>query len=211
MMEWLSRFAWVLSTPFVVGLSAYLGKVWAGRILERDQAKHRTQIETLLADLRVRDDKELLVHRLQFEKEFAIYQELWRNARRLALACQGLSDLYQGQKSHSELSAELGEAHDTFLETTLSNHPFYAVAVYEAAQALRKLVVELHLSDRRVQRLEGRGQSDAIVEKLIELDEAKVGLLKEIPAALPSLSDAIRERIWSTRTTGWDRSQGRGP
>ena len=137
-MEWLSYLSGIVTTPIVVILAAGLGKVWANRILEKDRAKYQAQIQTLLADLRVRDDKELLVHRLQFEKEFAIYQELWRDARSLALACQGFHDEQQGPaKPKDELFAELRGAHNAFLETVRSNEPFYAIAVYDAAEALR--------------------------------------------------------------------------
>jgi len=208
-MEWLSYFAGLVSTPVVVGISAWLSKLWANRILEKDRAKYRTQVETLLADLRVRDDKELLVHRLQFEKEFAIYQELWACARRLALACQGFHDLQQGPvKPHDELVAELCEAHNDFLEAVRSNEPFYATTVFEAAEELRKAAVSLHLTDRRQRRLEGANEPEKVVDRFMQLDEEKSRLLEAIPAALPGLRDAIRERIWSTRRSGWDRSQG---
>jgi hypothetical protein len=207
-MDWSSYLTGAITTPIVFGLAAWLGKVWANRILESDRAKYRTQVEGLLADLRVRDDKELLVHRLQFEKEFAICQELWSRARRLALACHGFHDLQQGPvKPEEELVKELVEAHDAVLETVYANEPFYATTVYEAAEALRKLVIDLHLSLRRIRRLEGAKDREMPTEKLIELDEEKARLLKAIPAALPKLRDAIRERIWSTQITGWDRSQ----
>lgn len=207
-MEWSDFLTGILTTPIVFGLSAWMGKVWANRILEKDRAKYQSELQTLLADLRVKADKELLVHRLQFEREFAIYQELWHEARILALACQGFDDLQQGPlKPQQELVAELCSAHDAFLETVRSNEPFYAIAVYEAAEALRQLVVKLHFSERRLRRIEGAKQSENNVEKLIKLDEAKSELIALIPQALPRLREAIRNRIWSTRTTGWDRSQ----
>lgn len=213
MMEWWSHVTAVFAgisaaTPLVFGLAAWLGKIWANRILEKDRAKYRSQVEALLADLRVRDDKELLVHRLQFEKEFAIYQDLWTRARRVALACRGFHMLQQGPpKPPDELVTELCEAHDDFLEAVRSNEPFYATTVYEAAEALRKAVVSLHLTERRLRRIEGAEEPEKYVEKLIQLDDEKHTILEAIPAALPGLREAIRERIWSTRLSGWDRSQ----
>jgi hypothetical protein len=206
-MEWLSYFVGLGSTPVVVGISVWLGKVWANRILEKDRAKYQTQVETLLADIRVRNDKELLVHRLQFEKEFAIYQELWSRARRLVTACRGFSDLQQGPlKPEDELVAEFLGAHDDFLETVLAGAPFYATTVYEAAEVLRKAVVSLHWTHQRIRRLEGAKDPEKVLERVMQLDDEKASILETIPASLPGLRDAIRERIWSTHATGWDRT-----
>ena len=76
-MDWPSFLTGAGAIPVIAGLSAWLGKIWANRILEQDRTKYHTQIETLLQDLRTRDSKELFVHQLQFEKEFEIYKELW--------------------------------------------------------------------------------------------------------------------------------------
>jgi hypothetical protein len=84
-MEWVTNISSIL-TPIVIGLAAWLGKVWAGRILEMDRAKYTTIMENILADLRTRDTKELQVHRLQFEKEFEVYKELWTAALKYAEA-----------------------------------------------------------------------------------------------------------------------------
>ncbi len=57
MMEWwmylTGVFAGIFAAPVAFGLAAWLGKIWANRILEKDRAKYRAQVEALLADLRV--------------------------------------------------------------------------------------------------------------------------------------------------------------
>src|SRR4030042_5993789 len=67
----------ITATAIIIGLSSWLGKVWANRILEQDKTKYKIQVDTLLEDLRTKKKKELFVHQLQFEKEFEIYKQLW--------------------------------------------------------------------------------------------------------------------------------------
>jgi hypothetical protein len=75
--DWSSFAVGGIAVPAIIGLSTWLGKVWANRILEKDRVRYQTEMETLLEDLRTRQSKELFVHRLQFEKEFDIYKQLW--------------------------------------------------------------------------------------------------------------------------------------
>lgn len=75
--EWLAGAG---AVGIIACLAAWLGKVWANRILQQDRTKYETQMQTLLQDFRKRIDKELFVHRLQFEKEFNAYLELWKRA-----------------------------------------------------------------------------------------------------------------------------------
>lgn len=209
-MNWQSYITGLVSAPVIAGFVIWLGKVWAGRILEKDKVRYQTAMESLLQDMRTKDNKELLVHRLQFEKEFTIYQDLWVCARSLAIACQGFGDLQAGPpKPHDELLQELVDANTAFCDVVRSNEPFYSTEVYHAAEELRKLALSLCLQDRRLRRLEGRsGESEKFTDKLIKLDEQKLKTLDDIPNALPKLRDAIRERIWSSNDTGWGRAQG---
>jgi hypothetical protein len=94
--DWLSFLAGGTTVPAIVGLSAWLGRVWANRILEKDRARYRTQMESLLEDLRTRESKELFVHRLQFEKEFEIYKQLWTGVLALGRAAREFRDLKIG-------------------------------------------------------------------------------------------------------------------
>lgn len=62
----------IVFNSIIVGLSAWLGKVWATRISARENQKNAEEIEKLKNELNIRQN----VFRIQFEKEFAIYQRL---------------------------------------------------------------------------------------------------------------------------------------
>lgn len=68
----------------VFGLSSWLGKVWANRILENEKALHskeiesyKKQLETELAKLKAYQEKALYVSKTQYDKEYSIYFEIW--------------------------------------------------------------------------------------------------------------------------------------
>lgn len=63
----------------VFGLSSWLGKVWANRILESDRRRYSEEIDRLRHEL----EKTLHVHRIQFETEFASLSEIWRKVARV--------------------------------------------------------------------------------------------------------------------------------
>ena len=58
-------------------LSSWLMKVWAGRIQQRDRIHYEEQLQTRLQERRTLDEQTLVVHRVQFEKEFEVYLGLW--------------------------------------------------------------------------------------------------------------------------------------
>ena len=58
----------------VVGLSSWLGKVWANRILEADRRRYNEQLERIRGDL----EKTTHVYRVQFETEFKTLSEIWK-------------------------------------------------------------------------------------------------------------------------------------
>ena len=79
------------AVAIIAALSAWLSKVWANRILQKDRIKYETQMNTLLEGLRTQSGKALFVHRLQFEKEFEVYLGLWKDARQRLFAGTSLS------------------------------------------------------------------------------------------------------------------------
>ncbi len=206
-MDWSSFVAGGIAVPIVVGLSTWLGKVWANRILEKDRIRYQTQMESLLEDLRTRESKELLVHRLQFEKEFEIYRQLWTAVLALGRATREFRDLKIGKaKSQGETLKEFADAFDGLNTVVFDNRPFYAPAVFEKTKAALDLAWEIDRSHAKKALLqEARGDSDKNVEKLIELGEHIEDTLNKINDSIPPICDAIRARIWSTRESGWDR------
>lgn len=56
----------------VVGLSSWLGKVWADRLMVKETAKFREDLERLTKQL----ERKNYVSKVRFDAEFAIYREL---------------------------------------------------------------------------------------------------------------------------------------
>lgn len=68
----------------VLGLSSWLGKVWANRILENEKKAHQLEIENYKSQLAISleqikslNDKALYISKVQYDKEFQIYQDIW--------------------------------------------------------------------------------------------------------------------------------------
>ena len=196
--------AWVGSFIFSLGggaaivwaLSSWYGKVWAGKILEKDRAAYQEQLEILkiegreaLENLRGQTEKELFVHRLQFEKEFEAYVKLWEKADNLrgatisldlGLASNG-SDQPQ-EDSKQQLRHDHSQAMKEFGDIIQTNRPFYSVEVHDAAWALMRLCFQPTL---------------ASVNNLTDQEQRDVhrSVAEKITPCLDILCDRIRERI----------------
>jgi hypothetical protein len=209
-MDWVIYISGFTTAPVVVGLAAWLGKVWAGRILEKDRAKYQASMETLLADLRTTNTKELLVHQLQFQKEFEVYKELWIAALSLARAGSNFRTLQMGPPpSPDEIRQEIEASYGRLRDTVFDNRPFYEPEVYEIAKAMLNGLGEVVRKRRHLERLEQREiRSDEPIEKACSMDEEIEQKLDEINGLLEKLCRSIRSRIWSTTASGWDRPCG---
>jgi len=128
----------------VWAFSSWLAKVWANKILEKDRAKYQEQIEILrmmgqeaLERLRGQTEKELFIHRLQFEKEFEIYFGLWAKFHFLKLKVldlQPLADLLRKGKVDDDNLQLRKEAFDQAFHSlhreAYSFRPFYAPDIF---------------------------------------------------------------------------------
>lgn len=65
------------AAAIIMALSSWLGKVWAGRILEKDKLAYTSELERLKNQLRADADKQQLIFSLYFEGQFKIYNDLW--------------------------------------------------------------------------------------------------------------------------------------
>ncbi len=79
------------------GLSSWLGKVWASRILASEKAQYAEQLSRLQGELEATNrrlqaelDKTIHVHRIQFETEFKALVDVWRTASAVRSAITGL-------------------------------------------------------------------------------------------------------------------------
>jgi hypothetical protein len=61
----------------VVGLSSWLGKVWANHILEKDRLKYASELERIKTQLQRESEKQKITFSLYFEGQFKLYNDLW--------------------------------------------------------------------------------------------------------------------------------------
>lgn len=215
-MEWWASLLTGLggATGIILALSGWLGKVWAARILESDRVKYQTQMDVILADVRTKDKKELLVHEVQFEKEFEVYRELWREALKLGRTGLPFGLLFQGPPMPQEERVNhVREAYSSLSDTLYENRPFYAPRVYEAGKSLLTALEKLVQLDSRRARLEQstrQERNDETVDRLSTMDSEMEQIIDEISPQINALCDSIRERIWTTSSTGWDRAIASG-
>ncbi len=65
------------AAAIIFGLSSWLGKVWANRILEKDKLKYTTELEKIKTELQGASQKQNLIFSLYFEGQFKLYNDLW--------------------------------------------------------------------------------------------------------------------------------------
>lgn len=84
----------------VLGLSSWLGKVWANRILEKDKLKYHTELENVknkynqeLAKYKSKLEKDKAVQLRYSEYQFNLYHDLWGSLVGLRLTATNLWDV----------------------------------------------------------------------------------------------------------------------
>jgi len=78
------------TTVVICGLSGWLGKVWANRILEKDKRKYQEEIERIKKEYEVHFDGLKAILLRYSENQFNIYRELWGSLCELKLATDDL-------------------------------------------------------------------------------------------------------------------------
>jgi len=185
----------------MTGLASWLGKIWASRILEKDRAKYKTQVESFLEDLRTCHNKELFVHRLQFEKEFETYKNLWKASLVFARVASKFRSIQVGAfEGPVEIQAELQKASKAFMDTIYDNRPFYAPQVYGVAKKILYLAQDVARDDDLSRQLEAKDSTTVKrTERILQISSDNEERLNQINALIDNLCVAIREQVWSTK------------
>ncbi len=138
----------------VLGLSNWLGKVWADRMMTRERAKFERELAELSVGLQKAYAEEIEhlrskllrathVHRVQFEKEFEAYRDIWGHLVEVRIAVLSLRPVLD-HVDPSEPEAErqvrrlkaFGEAFDPFSQAMEKNRPFYDHLVWTELRSL---------------------------------------------------------------------------
>lgn len=142
------------SAVIMLGLSSWLGKVWANRILEDEKKKHVLEIEDfkskLSRDIAIANsiiDKSMHVTKLQYDKEFSIYLEIWEKLADCVVSTKELYPTYENRPvDEEELENYNKEKYSRFVSdyNEFSNiitkySPFYEENLYNSFIELRNL------------------------------------------------------------------------
>ncbi len=65
------------ASVIILGLSSWLGKVWANRILEEEKSNYAKDLEIIKAQVQRESDKQRITFSMYFEGQFKFYNELW--------------------------------------------------------------------------------------------------------------------------------------
>jgi len=144
-------------------------------------------MQALLQQLRSQSEKEIFVHRLQFEKEFSVYLELWKKALPAARAGIPFEVLSTAEDApHGQHVKRLRDAYNELKDTIYDYRPFYAPQVYDVAGDLLAKLSDLYttVADSTIFRDQARRrEADAIMTAVNE-------------TYIPRLCDAIRVRLF---------------
>ena len=131
----------------VVALSSWLGKVWANRLMAKETAKFREDLERLAKQL----ERKNYVSKVRFDAEFAMYRELIDKSIKMIEATLDLHPNGVVYTSHEQrLPKEIqennverfhvaSEAYNAAYKVILQNAAFISLEMYEEFESLRKL------------------------------------------------------------------------
>ena len=163
MCDWLlNNLLSILNSIALIGLSLY-------------GAAKKAKLDKEIEELKTSHSKELYIHKLQFEREFKIYEYLWMNIAHFQRALHLFSD--------PEDKAQLDDISRLFKEvkeTIINNVPFYSKEIYEKAELILNLSIGPILL--------------SIHEKKINKDRLQE-IKNDISIICNDIEKAIRERI----------------
>lgn len=192
----------------IVGLSSWLGKVWANRILEQEKTElskdvegYKNKLDTELQRLNFANDKAIHVSKNQYEKEFQFYTEIWESLVELTNKTLNLFPLIENVPADKEKLKqykldkydEFVKAYNQYLMLTKKYLPFYNKEISEKFDEFRNLcsgqgiTYETYVAEPLVQRDE-----DWLFD--LSKDEALI-TKREVPKKIQALEKAIAEAI----------------
>lgn len=144
--------------------------------------------------LKRENEKDKLIHRIQFEKEFEIYNELWGklvDLRNQTVALRPEFDSLDPNKTKEEIEKErlmnLNEAFSACIISFEKNKPFYIKEVYDeiekAIKLSRKEVNQLRYGDNKTDEYWKKAEQNiaeliASIDKTCEIIRHRIGLIR---------------------------------
>lgn len=169
-------------------IASCIGTLFVNKKLQAQKLEHDKQITSLQSKLQ----KKNTVHKLQFEKEFQLYGELWKelvDVRRSAVITPSLDRKPKDQSLYDVYKERFENAVDAFNKANdlfKYHRPFYHDDVSKITGAL--------LSECRGY-IESVGQMLSSEKSNSELFDKADELLKKLPEAINQIEEAIKRRI----------------
>ncbi|MFS0594222.1 hypothetical protein AB1L05_21845 [Cytobacillus horneckiae] len=136
----------------LIGFSKWFGKVWAEKILEDVRKKHSIEIEEYKAELQNQInlfnssiDESNFVTKMQYEKEFTIYLEIWEKLANCIISTKGLYPIMEEkiieedklEEFKMEKYQSFTNHYNDFSITITKYSPFYQEELYDSFIKLR--------------------------------------------------------------------------
>jgi hypothetical protein len=180
------------ATAVVTGLSGFLGRIWAERIIEAERAKFGKDLERLRGDLEANlrrlqgdIDRTIIVHRSHFETEFNALRDIWQKVARLRAVLPLLRPLNGSDAANAqEASNVFSNAVDELIGSVDSQSPFYSKEIYAALDALRV--------EAKIELTEAATENPQIAP---DWWKRRREHRNEINSRVSEISDLIRERL----------------
>ena len=173
----------IVSGGIGAAIIGIIGKVFVDRKLQEQKAVYDKQLESLKSEL----GKKNTVHKLQFEKEFQLYGELWKAlvvVRKTVVIGLDLetSDKLSYEKQYEKAVGAFSKAKNLFED----NRPFYHDTV---SKLTRELVHQCRKHLPKVDKMLKSKKDDD------DLSDSAEELLKKVPKAIDEIEEAIQGRI----------------
>jgi hypothetical protein len=140
------------SSVIILGLSSWLGKIWAERIFQKEKHKYDIEFQNYMYNidkemqrLKTIDEKALYITKIQYEKEFEIYQNIWKALNECVRVTKNLYPKYEDSPTNEAELEEYNnkkykayvEKFNNFSNIISSNAPFYQESFYNNLISLR--------------------------------------------------------------------------
>lgn len=138
----------------IVGLSSWLGKVWANRLLEDEKAAHNKELEEYkerlqeqLGRVEAINEKALYISKAQFDNEYKIYSEIWDKMHEARVASEMLYPRYEEvpasederKKYNQSKYTTYIEKYNSYTMTIEKYAPFYQESFYKKLIEIRNI------------------------------------------------------------------------
>jgi hypothetical protein len=173
----------------IVGLSSWLGKVWANRILEKDKLHYQGELESIKQQLQIASQKEHTVFSRYYEGQFRIYNELWVALVELESGVDALwSDASRGNLRMFESAAR--KAKRKIRESALLIDPEHYTEIMGALQDIKEYrqgKEHLILERRRIDQMD-----DSEIAQIVERNRDNRDKIKNFTSRI---MDGMRAQI----------------